>query len=90
MHRRWAGEITYIYQNNKRNEKKKQWRANNNLLLYLYLENQWKSSHIFGKSSFLNLEPSKTIQTLCNFSPLLMFEFSSICRCLAFPGQIHQ
>ena len=44
------------------------WRANNR---YIYLKNRWKRLHIFGKSSFLYLEPSTMIQTSCNFSPLL-------------------
>ena len=30
------------------------WRANNG---YRYLENRWKRLHMFGKSSFLDLEP---------------------------------
>ena len=63
------------------------WRANNR---YMYSENRWKRLHIFGKSSFLDREPSKMIQTSCNFSPLLMFEFGSIRRCLAFSGKIHR
>ena len=52
--------------------------------------------HIFGKSSFLDVEPSTVIQTcncnlrLCNFSPLLMFEFRSINPCLDFSGKIHR
>ena len=73
-----------------RETNKKQWRANNRYYIYIYLDNQSKSIHIFGKSSFLNLETSTMIQTLFNFSPLLMIEFGSICRCLAFPRQIHQ
>ena len=52
---------------------------------HIYLENRWKRLHIFGKSSFLDLESSTIIQTPCNFSPLLMFEFGRIGRCLAFP-----
>ena len=58
------------------------WRANNG---HIYLENRWKRLHIFGKSSFLDLEPSTMTQTPCNFSPLLMFEFGRVRRCLAFP-----
>ena len=46
------------------------WRANNR---YTYLKNQWERLHIFGKSSFLDREPSTMIQTLLNFSPRLMF-----------------
>ena len=42
---------------------------------YIYLENQAFST--------VNLPHSTITQTLCNFSPLLMFEFRSICRCLA-------
>ena len=34
------------------------WRTNNR---YIYLENWWKRSHVFGKSSFLDLEPSSMI-----------------------------
>ena len=33
-------------------------RANNR---YMYLENRWKRLHMFGKSSFLDLEPSTMI-----------------------------
>ena len=42
---------------------------------YMHLENQAFST--------VNLPHSTTSQTSCNFSPLLMFEFGSICRCLA-------
>ena len=62
------------------------WQANNR---HIYSENRWKRLHILEKSSFLGLEPSTMIHTSCHFSPLLMFEFGSIRRCLAFPGQIH-
>ena len=34
------------------------WRANNR---YIYLENRWKRLQVFGKSSFLDLEPSTII-----------------------------
>ena len=51
------------------------WRTNNR---YIYLENRSKRFHIFGKSSSLDCEPLKMIQTSCSFSPLLMFEFGSI------------
>ena len=47
-------------------------------------------TRVFGKSSFLDREPLTMIQTLYNFSPLLIFEFGSICRCLAFPGKIYR
>ena len=40
----------------------------------------WKIKH----------ETSTMIQTSCNFSRLLMFEFGSIRRHLAFPGKIHR
>ena len=56
----------------------------------IYSENRWKRLHLFGKSSFLTLEPSTKIQTSCNFSPLLLFEFRNIRRCLTFPGKIHR
>ena len=36
---------------------------------------------MFGKSSFLDLEPSTMIQTSYHFSPLLMFEFGSMRQC---------
>ena len=42
---------------------------------YIYLKNQAFST--------MNLPHSTITQTLCNFSPLLMFELGSICRCLA-------
>ena len=42
---------------------------------YIYLENQAFST--------VNLPHSTITQTSCNFSPLLMFEFGSIRRCLA-------
>ena len=42
---------------------------------YIYLENQAFST--------VNLAHSTITQTLCNFSPLLMFKFGSIRRCLA-------
>ena len=46
----------------------------------MYLENQ----------PFFDLEPSTMIQTsVISHLLVLMFEFGSICRCLAFPGQIH-
>ena len=45
-----------------------------------------KVSYIW-KIKILDREPSTMIQT---FSPLLMFEFGSIHRCLAFPGKIHR
>ena len=54
------------------------------------MENQWRRLHTFGKSSFLDREPSTMIQTSSNFSPLLMFEFESIRGCLGFPGKIHR
>ena len=38
----------------------------------------------------LDREPFTIIQASCNFSPLLIFEFGSIRRCLAFPGKIHR
>ena len=41
--------------------------------------------YIYRKSSFLDLDPSTMIETPCNFSPLVMFEFGRIRRCLAFP-----
>ena len=41
------------------------------------------------KNKLSRLEPLTVIQTLCNFSLLLMFKFSSIHCCLAFPGKIH-
>ena len=56
-----AGEIAFVYQNNKRNESV-HWRAKN---CYTYLENRWKRFHIFGKSSFLDREPPTMIQTSC-------------------------
>ena len=57
----------------------------------MYLENRWKRLHMFGKSSFLDLEPLTVIHAdSCHFLPLLMIEFRSIHRCLAFPGQIHR
>ena len=34
------------------------WKGNNR---YIYLENRWKRLHLFGKSSFLDLEPSTMI-----------------------------
>ena len=46
---------------------------------YLYLENQAFST--------VNLPHSTITQTSCNFSPLLMFEFGSIRRCLASLGK---
>ena len=48
---------------------------------YIYLENQAFST--------MNLR-QLMIQTSGNFSPLLMLEFGSICRYLAFPGKIHR
>ena len=42
---------------------------------YIYLKNQAFST--------MNLPHSTITQTLCNFSPLLMFELGSIRRCLA-------
>ena len=57
---------------------------------YIYLENRWERFHTFGKSRFLDHETSTMIQTSCNFLPLLMCEFGSIRRCLAFPGKIHR
>ena len=38
--------------------------------------------YLLRKSCFLDREPSTMIQTLCNFSPPMMFEFGSICQCL--------
>ena len=46
-----------VYQNNKRNESVTL--ASKRSLINL--ENQWKRSHIFGKSSFLDREPSTMI-----------------------------
>ena len=80
------GEITFVYQNNKRNESARYWRANNR---YIYISKIDGKGYIFGKSSFLNCEPLTMIQTSCNFSPVLMFEFGSIRQCLAFPEKIH-
>ena len=37
------------------------WPANNR---YMYLENRWKRLHMFGKSSFLDLEPSTMIHAV--------------------------
>ena len=42
---------------------------------YIHLENQAFST--------VNLPYSTITQTSCNFSPILMFEFGSIRRCLA-------
>ena len=42
---------------------------------YIYLENQAFST--------VNLPHSTIAQTTCNFSPLLIFEFGRIRRCLA-------
>ena len=68
-------------------EMNKKWRAN---YLFRYLEYRCKGLHVFGKSSFLDLEPSTMIQTsVISHLLVLMFEFGSICRCLAYPGQIH-
>ena len=55
--RRRAGEITFVYQNNKRKESITLARNNR----YIYLENRWKRLHVFGKSGFLELEPSTMI-----------------------------
>ena len=75
MHRCRTGEITFIYQGNKRNELVA---LVSKLSLYI-IEKSMSKVTSFGKSSFLGLEPSTMIQTLYNFSPLLMFEFRSIC-----------
>ena len=69
----------------------------NNIAEQIIVMYSWKIDgerlHIFRKWSFLDLEPSTMIQTSCHFSPLCIkywfFEFESIRRCLAFPGQIH-
>ena len=53
----------------------------------MYLENRWKRLHMFGKSSFHDLESSTMIHA---DSVSLMIEFRSIRRFLAFPGQIHR
>ena len=42
---------------------------------YIYLENQAFPT--------VNLSHRTITQTLCNFSPLLMFQFGNIRRCLA-------
>ena len=45
---------------------------------YIYLENQ-----AFKTVNF-------SFRLRAHFSPLLMFEFGSIRRCLPFPGKIHR
>ena len=63
--RRRAEEIAFVYYN----------KINESLTLaskkslYVYERDRWKRLRIFGKSSFLDLEPSTMIQT---FSSLLM------------------
>ena len=57
------------------------------IVIYIFRKSMEKVT--YGKSSFLNCEPSTMIQTSCNFSPVLMFEFGRIRRCLAFPEKIH-
>ena len=50
---------------------------------YIYLENEAFST--------VNLPHCTITQTSCNFSPLLMFEFGRIRRCLANSfGKIHR
>ena len=79
-------EKSHSFTKTTREMNKKQW-AN---YLFRYLENRCKGLHVFGKSSFLDLEPSTMIQTsLISHLLVLMFEFGSICQCLAYPGQIH-
>ena len=81
--RRRAGKI--VYQKIKRNES-----ITLRSKLLLYTPYNWKidgeRSHIFEKSSFLDLEPSAMIQNSCHFSPLLILQFGS----LALLGQVHQ
>ena len=58
MSRRRAGQTAFVCQNNKRNNSIT---LPNKLSLYVYLENRWKRLHMFGKSSFHDLEPSTVI-----------------------------
>ena len=53
-----AEEIAFVYQNHKRNESITLESINNR---YMYLENRSKRITMFGKSSFLDLEPSTMI-----------------------------
>ena len=63
------------------------------IVIYIWKVNGQRL-HVFRKWSFLDLEPSTKIPTSCHFSRLFIkywfFEFESIRRCLAFPGQIHR
>ena len=52
------GEISFVCQNNGRNDSIT---LKSKLSFYEYLENRWKRFHMFGKSSFHDLEPSTTI-----------------------------
>ena len=79
-------EKSHLFTKTTREMNKKRW-AN---YLFRYLEYRCKGLHVFGKSSFLHLEPSTMIQTsVISHLLVLMFKFGSICRCLAYPGQIH-
>ena len=80
-----TGEIVFVYQNNKRNESR--------TLASKYSLHIWKidGKVLENQLAFLTLNLRRWfMQTPCHFSPLLMIEFRSIRRCLAFPGQIHR
>ena len=43
------------------------------MVIYI-CKNNGERLYIFGKSSFLDLEPLTMIQTLCHFSPLMILQ----------------
>ena len=82
MHRHQAREIAFIYQGNKRNELVTLVSIiviYTVIVIYINFGKSLEKVTLFGKSSFLGFEPSTMIQNSCNFSPLLKFEFGSIC-----------
>ena len=79
-------EKSHSFTKTTREMNKKRW-AN---YLFRYFENRCKGLHVFGKSSFLDLESSTMIPpSVISHVLVLMFEFGSICWCLADTGQIH-
>ena len=64
------------------------WRTNNR---FIYLENWWKRLHMFGKSSFLDLEPSTMIHadsvSFFTFTDDWIQKYSSM---FGIPGQNHR
>ena len=68
--RRPAGEIAFVYQNNKTNESVTFWTEQ--IMVIYILKINGERLYISGKTSFLDLEPLTMIHALCHFSPLMI------------------